>query len=146
MTTHGGFPGGHALYLKDGKLHYVYNWLGEKIQTVTSTRTIEAGRHLFVAEFDKTGDDPDTASAIGKLTLFIDTEEVGSADIMTQPGNFALTGDGLCVGRDSLSAVSPDYDPPFDFAGGTIDRVIVDVSGDDYVDHEKEAQAWLLRD
>ena len=146
LFAHGGFPGGHALYLKDGRLHYVYNWLGERIQTVTSTRDIEAGRHLFVAEFDKTGDDPDTASAIGKLTLFIDTEEVGSADIMTQPGNFALTGDGLCVGRDSLSAVSPDYDPPFDFAGGTIDRVIVDVSGDDYVDHEKEAQAWLLRD
>jgi len=146
LFAHGGFPGGHALYLKDGKLHYVYNWLGEKIQTVTSTRTIEKGRHLFVAEFDKTSDDPDTASAIGTLTLYIDTEEVGSAEIMTQPGNFALTGDGLCVGRDSLSAVSPDYDPPFDLTGGTIDRVMVDVSGDDYVDHEKEAQAWLLRD
>jgi len=146
LFAHGGFPGGHALYLKNGKLHYVYNWLGEKIQTVTSTRDVEQGRHLFVAEFDKTGDDPDTASATGKLTLFIDTEEVGSADIMTQPGNFALTGDGLCVGRDSLSAVSPHYEPPFDFTGGTIDRVIVDVSGDDYVDHEKEAQAWLLRD
>jgi len=146
LFAHGGFPGGHSLYLKDGKLHYVYNWLGEKIQTVSSTRSIEQGRHLFVAEFDKTGDDPDTASSIGTLTLFIDTEAVGSAEIMTQPGNFALTGDGLCVGRDSLSAVSPDYVPPFDFNGGTIDRVVVDVSGDDYIDHEKEAQAWLLRD
>ena len=146
LFAHGGFPGGHSLYLKDGKLHYVYNWLGEKIQTVTSTRSIEQGRHLFVAEFDKTGDDSDTASSIGTLTLFIDTEAVGSAEIMTQPGNFALTGDGLCVGRDSLSAVSPDYEPPFDFNGGTIDRVVVDVSGDDYIDHEKEAQAWLLRD
>ncbi|MGB5169095.1 MAG: arylsulfatase, partial [Acidimicrobiia bacterium] len=146
LFAHGGFPGGHALYLKDGKLHYVYNWLGENIQTVTSTRTIEAGRHLFVAEFDKTGDDPKTASAIGTLTLFIDTDPVASSEIMTQPGNFALTGDGLCVGRDSLSAVSPDYESPFAFTGGTIDRVIVDVSGDDYVDHEKQAQAWLLRD
>ncbi|MGB5657493.1 MAG: arylsulfatase [Acidimicrobiia bacterium] len=146
LFAHGGFPGGHALYLKDGKLHYVYNWLGENIQTVTSTRNIEAGRHLFVAEFDKTGDDPKTASAIGTLTLFIDTDPVASSEIMTQPGNFALTGDGLCVGRDSLSAVSPDYESPFAFTGGTIDRVIVDVSGDDYVDHEKQAQAWLLRD
>ena len=146
LFAHGGFPGGHALFLKNGKLHYVYNWLGEKIQTVTSTRDIEAGRHLFVAEFDKTGDDPDTASAIGTMTLFIDREPVGSAEIITQPGNFALTGDGLCVGRDSLSAVSPAYEPPFEFSGGTIDRVVVDVSGDDYVDHEKEAQAWLLRD
>jgi arylsulfatase len=83
---------------------------------------------------------------VGTLTLFIDTEPVGTGEIMTQPGNFALTGDGLCVGRDSLSAVSPDYAPPFAFAGGTIDRVIVDVSGDYFIDHEKEAQAWLLRD
>ncbi len=65
---------------------------------------------------------------------------------MTQPGNFALTGDGLCVGRDSASAVSPDYQPPFEFHGGTIDRVVIDVSGDPYVDHEKEVLAYLARD
>ena len=146
LFAHGGFPGGHALYVQNGKLHYTYNWLGEKIQTVTSDRSIEPGRHLFVAEFDKTGDDPATGSATGTLKLYVDTEAVGSAEIMTQPGNFALTGDGLCVGRDSLSAVSPTYAPPFEFTGGMIERVIIDVSGDDYVDHEKEAQAWLMRD
>jgi arylsulfatase A-like enzyme len=146
LFAHGGFPGGHALYVQNGKLHYTYNWLGEKLQTVTSDRDVEPGRHLFVAEFDKTGDDPATGSSIGTLTLYIDTEAVGSGEIMTQPGNFALTGDGLCVGRDSLSAVSPTYAPPFEFVGGTIERVVIDVSGEDYVDHEKEAQAWLLRD
>jgi arylsulfatase len=59
---------------------------------------------------------------------------------------FALTGDGLCVGRDSASPVSPDYTAPFPFTGGTIDRVVVDVSGDHYVDHEKEILAYLARD
>ena len=107
---------------------------------------IATGKHLFVAEFVKTGDDPDTASALGTLTLYIDTQPVGKAEIMTQPGNFALTGDGLGVGRDSSSPVSPNYAAPFDFTAGTIDRVVVDVSGDHSVDHEKEAHAWLWRD
>jgi hypothetical protein len=75
----------------------------------------------------------------------VDTEAVADAEIMTQPGNFCLTGDGLCVGRDSGSAVA-DYVAPFPFVGGTIDRVIVDVSGDHYVDHEKEVLAYIARD
>jgi hypothetical protein len=35
---------------------------------------------------------------------------------------------------------------PFAFAGGTIERVIVDVSGEHYVDHEKEVLAFIARD
>lgn len=137
---------GHSLFLQDGKLHYVYNWLGEDLQKVTTDADVTSGRHLFVAEFDKTGDDEVTGSALGTLTQYIDTEPVAKAPIKTQPGMFSLTGDGLCVGRDSASPVSPDYAPPFAFTGGTIESVIVDVGGDHYVDYEKEAVAWLMRD
>jgi arylsulfatase len=63
-----------------------------------------------------------------------------------QPGMFSLVGDGVCVGRDSASPVSPDYSSPYPFKGGTIDLVIVDVSGDHYVDHEKEVLAYIARD
>jgi arylsulfatase len=146
LFAHGGTAGGHSLYLQGGKLHYDYNWLGENRQKVVSNTPITTGKHLFVAEFKKTGDDPSTGSATGTLTLYIDTEPVGKAEIMTQPGNFSLTGDGLCVGRDSASPVSRDYEAPFPFTGGTIERVVVDVSGDAYVDHEKEAMLWLKRD
>ena len=146
LFAHGGYAGGHSLYLQSGKLHYFYNWLGERHQKVTSDVDIIPGKHLFVAEFAKTGEDEATGSAIGTLTLYIDTEPVGKTEIWTQPGFFALTGDGLCVGRDSASPVSPDYKPPYEFEGGTIERVVVDVGGDHYVDHEKEAVAWLMRD
>jgi arylsulfatase len=146
LFAQGGYAGGHSLYLQDRKLHYFYNWLGEKHQKVTSDVEITLGKHLFVADFNKASDDPDTGSAVGTLTLYIDTEPVGTMEIMTQPGNFALTGDGLCVGRDSASPVSPDYAPPFTFGGGTIEQVTVDVSGDQYVDFEKEAIGWLSRD
>jgi hypothetical protein len=35
---------------------------------------------------------------------------------------------------------------PVPFTGGTIERVAIDVSGDHYVDHEKEVLAYLTRD
>jgi arylsulfatase len=145
LFAHGGVAGGHSLYLQGGRLHYVYNWLGERIQKISSDVEFEPGKHVFTAEFQKTGDEH-TGGAVGTLTLYVDDTEVGSAEIATQPGFFALTGDGLSVGRDSASPVSPDYAAPFPFTGGTIDRVIVDVSGDHYVDHEKEVLAYLARD
>jgi len=146
LFAHGGVAGGHSLYLRGGRLHYVFNWLGERMQKISSDVEVEPGKHVFTAAFEKTGDDA-TGSAVGTLTLYVDDAEVGSAaDVMTQPGFFALTGDGLCIGRDSASPVSADYAAPFPFTGGEIDRVVVDVSGDHYVDHEKEVLAYLARD
>ena len=146
LFAHGGTAGGHSLYVMDRRLHYVYNWLGEKFQAATSDRDVPTGKHVLTAEFQKTGDDEQTKSATGTLTLYVDDEPVGKAEIMTQPGFFALAGDGLSVGRDSASPVSQDYEAPFAFSGGAIDRVVVDVSGDHYVDHEKEILAYLARD
>jgi arylsulfatase len=82
----------------------------------------------------------------GTLTLYIDNDVVGSGKIVTQPGAFCLVGDGICVGRDSASPVTPAYAPPFRFTGGEIERVVVDVSGEQYVDHEAQVRAWLMRD
>ena len=83
---------------------------------------------------------------MGSLTLYVDTVAVADAEIMTQPGMFSLVGDGLSVGRDSASAVVPADRTPFPFVDGTIDRVVVDVSGDQYVDHEREVLADIARD
>ena len=52
------------------------------------------------------------------------------------------------MGRDDGEAVTTDYpgEHPHAFTGGTIKRVAVDVSGDPYVDLEREAQAMLARE
>jgi hypothetical protein len=42
--------------------------------------------------------------------------------------------------------VTPDYRSPFRFVGGQIERVVVDVSGERYVDHEAQVGAWLIGD
>ena len=55
---------------------------------------------------------------------------------------------GCDIGRDGGAAVTDDYpfERPWAFSGGTIERVIVDVSGEAYVDVEKEAIAMMSRD
>jgi hypothetical protein len=64
------------------------------------------------------------------------------------PFLFSLAGEGLCVGRDSAEPVTGDYPGahPHTFTGGTIKRVAVDVSGDPYLNLEREAQAMLARE
>ena len=103
---------------------------------------------MVTAEFAAQGrnDDPMMAGARGPLTLYVDGEVVGSAEIVTQPGAFCVVGDGLCVGRDDASAVTPAYRAPFRFTGGVIDKVVVDVSGERYVDHEAQVRGWFLLD
>ena len=84
----------------------------------------------------------------GILSLYHGDTKVGEARIKTQPGMFSLAGEGLCVGRDSGAPVTSDYEGDHGgrFTGGTIKRVAVDVSGDPYVDLEREAQAMLARE
>ena len=91
-------------------------------------------------------DDPAMPGFAGTLDLYFDDEPVGSGEIVTQPGAFCLVGDGICVGRDSASPVTPDYRSPFRFTGGTIEKAVVDVSGQRYVDHEAEVRGWFMLD
>ena len=47
--------------------------------------------------------------------------------------------------RDSEPDWVP-FEPPYRFAGGVIDRVAVDVSGDPYHDLEREAVLMFMRE
>ena len=83
--------------------------------------------------------------AKGTLELYVDDQKVGSGEIVTQPGYFCVVGDGLCVGRDSASPVTPEYTAPFPFTG-EIEKVVVDVSGQRYPSHEGDVRAWFSVD
>jgi arylsulfatase len=137
--------GGHALYVKGGKLKYVYNFVGLDEQVVESTEQIPTGRHVFSASFERDGDG---MPAEGTLTLHIGEDAVGDARIKTQPGKFSLAGEGLNVGKDGGEAVTDDYpgDSAWAFVGGTIVKAVVDVSGEPFVDLAMEAAAAFARD
>jgi arylsulfatase len=61
-------------------------------------------------------------------------------------GHFALCGEGLCIGYDGGDAVSSEYSPKFEFANGTIHKVVFDVADDAYIDVERHLAAAIARD
>ena len=145
LFAHGARFGGHALYIKDGKLKYVYNFVGDNEQVIESTGPVPTGRHVFSASFEREGD---TMPAEGTLTLRVGEETVGQGRIMTQPGKFSIAGEGLNVGKDGSEPVTDDYpgQAPWPFTGGTIHRAAVDVSGQPFVDLAAEARMAFMRD
>ena len=148
LFAQGALFGGHALYIRDNRLHYVNSFVGKFEQQVVATEDVPTGSNLILsASFEKDGEDPPHI-ATGILSLYHGDRKVGEGRIKTQPGMFSLAGEGLCVGRDSGSGVTRDYpgEAPYRFTGGTINRVAVDVSGEPYVDLEREAVAMLSRE
>ncbi|MET8753935.1 arylsulfatase [Streptomyces sp. NPDC004667] len=145
LFSHGGRFGGHSMYLMDGHLHYVYNWLGRMEQKVSSPAPVGTGDLTFSAVF-RAGKRDEQGSTHGSLALYVGERKVAEADIQTQPGNFSLVGEGLAIGEDSSQPVSSDYETPFAFLGGTIRQVVVDVSGEAFSDVEKELIGMFHRD
>jgi hypothetical protein len=137
--------GGHALYIKDRKLKYAYNFVGIHEQIVESTEEVPLGHVVLSASFEREGD---AMPAEGTLTLHMRDQAVGDARIKTQPGKFSLAGEGLNVGKEGAEPVTDDYpgESPWAFVGGTIKKAIVDVSGEPFVDLPAEAKMAFARD
>jgi arylsulfatase A-like enzyme len=145
IFAHGSRFGGHALFMKDGKLHYVYNFLGIKPEQKFVSPPLKPGKYTLGMEFirDKAGEH---GESLGHMNLYVNEEVVAHGDMRTQSGKFTLSGDGLCVGRDSGDAVSEEYQSPGTFTGGTIQFVAVTVEKGQYIDLEKLAAAALAVD
>jgi arylsulfatase A-like enzyme len=137
LLAHGSSFGGYSFFInKDQKLQYSNNYVAIKEYRVISKETVPAGKATLRMEFKATGP-PDFnlgKGGSGAVTLFINDKVVGSGEIpVTCPIGYALSGDGLAVGRDTLSAVSLDYmGSDFPFRGGVIRRVTVDVGNDQH--------------
>jgi arylsulfatase len=137
--------GGHALYIKDGKLKYVYNFAGLNETVIESTETVPTGHKVFSASFEREGD---SMPVEGTLTLYFGDQAVGSGHLTTQPGKFSLAGEGLNVGKEGGEPVTDDYpgEPPWPLVGGSIVKCVIDISGDAFVDLAAEARAAFARD
>ena len=111
---------------------------------VVGTADIPTGTNLILsASFEKTSMQPTACTGI--LSLYHGKTKVGEGPIKTQLGAYSIAGSGLYVGRQSGEPVTRDYpgDAPYTFTGGTINRVAVDVSGEPYVDLERQAQVLI---
>jgi arylsulfatase len=139
--------GGHALFVKGGRLHYVNNFIGiPPEQLVSSTEPVPSGRHVLGVSFEKERIG-DRHEAYGTARLWFGDRQVGEGPIRNQPAHFSLCGEGLCIGRDGGDAVSKEYaGSQFPFTGGRIVKVVFDLGDDAYVDRERDLAAAIARD
>jgi arylsulfatase A-like enzyme len=137
--------GGHALFLKDQKLWYSYNFLGIPPEQTFVSDKLTPGRYILGMEFAKESVG-DHGESHGTTRLYVNDDVVAEGPMRTQLAYFSLCGDGLCVGRDSGDAVSREYKSPAGFKGGTIFEVEVSTGDDQYVDLEKQAVAMMARE
>ncbi len=145
LLCQGCAAGGYSLYMRDGKLHYVHNWVGRALYEVTSEADVPAGKHELRFEFEPTGqpDLPHGKGAPGRMQLYVDGALVANAEApVTTP--FVLNPGALTCGANPGSPVTPDYPSPFKFTG-TLHKVTVDVSGELIHDPEAELRAHMAR-
>ena len=146
IFAEGAMFGGQALYIKEGTLKYVYNYVGLEEQMIVADENLPTGECILGVNYDM--EKIDKQAAHGTLSLYINEVKVGEKKIRTQLGGFSLCGEGLNVGRDGGAPVTNDYPGgrPWAFSGGTIKQVVADVSGESYVDLELEAIGMMKRD
>ncbi len=145
IFAHGSRFGGHALFIKDKRLYYVYNFLGIKPEQQFVSGELQPGKYTLGMEFNRESPGKYHES-LGKTRLYVNEKVVAEGRMKTQPGKFTLSGDGLCIGRDSGDAVSQLYRSPGEFKGGTIFFVGVTVEKTQYLNLEKLAAAAFAVD
>jgi arylsulfatase len=145
LLCQGTAAGGYSLFVNEGKLHYVHNYVGRSLHRVSSPETIPPGQHELRFEFEPTGK-PDLSTgrgAPGRLQLYVDKKLVAETDApVTTP--FAFNPGAVSCGANPGSPVTPDYTSPFRFTG-TLHRVDVDTSGELIIDSESEMRLAMAR-
>jgi arylsulfatase len=146
LFSAGDVQGGFSFYVQQGKLQYIYNYVGSSFFHVESQTAVPEGRHTLRFEFEVTGP-PDVKSgkgAPGRGQLYIDSKLAGQVDIpLTMPLALGLGGGFVC-GADTGSPVWDKYEPPFKFTG-KLYGVTVDVSGELIKDDEMALKAIMMR-
>jgi arylsulfatase len=122
IVAEGGKSAGFALYVKDGKLVYHYNWFERERTNLISKTALPKGKSTVTMEFAYDG------GGLGKggvATIGIDGKVVGTTRIEnTVAGRFGI--DTFGIGSDTGSPVTDTYKPPFAFTG-KIERVDIEL-------------------
>jgi arylsulfatase len=145
LLCQGTAVGGWTFYMKDGRLHYVHNYVRRAIHRVSSPDPVPEGRHELRFEFEPTGapDIPNGKGAPGRAQLYVDGHLVAETDMpVTIP--IVINPGGLTCGANPGTPVSPDYKAPFRFTG-ELHTVTVDLSGELIDDHESELRVAMAR-
>jgi hypothetical protein len=122
LMAHGSCFGGHSFYIYQGKLCYVYNWLGQQ-QKITCDLPHLSGEVKLKVEFAKPkiiapSDEKLSDSTIGKMKLYINNIEQ-NVDIIRTFSN-----------HTSNFLTRYKHEVPCDFQGAKLQKIIVTITND----------------
>ncbi len=137
IVAQGSRFGGYSLYIKEGKVNFVYNFLGIPPEQILTCPAPASGDHIIGVEFvkEKMSEKNET---LGTMKLYVDGNMMAQAPFRTITVRYSLGGDGLAIGYDGGDPVSKNYGYMFPFTKGVIHKVIFDVGNDAYIDVERE--------
>jgi arylsulfatase len=126
--------GGYVLFVKDGRLHYVHNFVALREDRLVSSAPLTPGEHTLAFRFTKTGEHKGTGALL--IDGAVDAEI--EIDPFTRT-RFSITGDGLSCGYHAGLPVCRDYRSPFRYTG-RLHRVVIEVDGPAFADPRAEAE------
>ena len=131
IVAHGGYAGGYALYVQEGRLVYDQNCGGDHTRIVSEGELPSRADVEF--SFTKTGDNR------GVGALLVDGREAARGELPRMLGGL-FTIEGLDVGQDTATPVSDRYEAPFPFTGA-IQSLVIEVDDDQFLDPAQLAEA-----
>jgi arylsulfatase len=145
LLAQGGRHVGFALYMQDGRLHHVLNYVGLSLFRVASPDPVPAGRQVLRYEFERTGDPvdfPGGRGVPGLSKLYVGDALVAVTalphSLVASPGFYGVT-----CGYAHADSVDPAaFRPPFRFTG-EIERVVLDTAGEATEDDEAELRQLM---
>jgi arylsulfatase A-like enzyme len=120
LMSEGGEGGGFALFLKDGRPTYTYNFF-RKSTTIASPAALPPGPAKIVLQLTYSGTGLNKTAV---ATLSVNDRQVATTQIARTVPNVFSFEETFDVGEDSASPVG-DYESPFAFTG-TIQRIDLD--------------------
>ncbi len=124
IICQGGRFAGWSLYMKDGRVSYVHNWVGRERYTITAPQRLAPGKATIRYEFAFDGGDLGSG---GTGTIFVNGQQVAEGRIeRTTP--FLFSADETAdVGVDEATPVTEDYAERHNEFTGVIEKVTVEV-------------------
>lgn len=140
LIAHGDATGGYSFYMEKGHLVHDLN-IGGQHQLLVSPESIEPGHHEL--QFRMQRSTADRGGIQGIAALWVDGTEVARMET-NRIFWLMISWSGLDVGFDRGTAVG-NYDSPYAFTGKLL-KVIVDLDGDQELDHDGAGRVEMARE
>jgi arylsulfatase len=133
--------GGWALYAHEGKLKYIYNFLGLDMYEVEATENLPAGDHQVRMEFAYDG------GGLGKggtATLYVDGKQVGQGRVEHTHASIFSADSTALVGNKFGAPIGPDLEIEGNPFNGTIKGVQIDLDQTDADHYVSDNERWRV--